>query len=64
MGPSQTVYFVARFGAHRGDFMFHCHNLLHEDNDMMRAFQIVPGGRNAPSAAKFLEVNNIVYSNW
>jgi hypothetical protein len=33
--------------------MFHCHNLAHEDNDMMRAFEVsgpnqVPGYPDAP----------------
>jgi len=41
LGPSEVVYAIARFGAHKGDYMFHCHNLIHEDNDMMRAMSIV-----------------------
>jgi FtsP/CotA-like multicopper oxidase with cupredoxin domain len=40
LGPSNNVYVVARFGAHKGDYMFHCHNLIHEDNDMLRAMRI------------------------
>ncbi len=33
--------------------MFHCHNLPHEDNDMMRAFEVsgpnqVPGYPDSP----------------
>jgi FtsP/CotA-like multicopper oxidase with cupredoxin domain len=27
LGPSNDVYVIARFGAHKGDYMFHCHNL-------------------------------------
>ena len=38
--PSETVYALARYGAHNGQWMFHCHNLMHEDNDMMRAFEV------------------------
>jgi hypothetical protein len=30
-----------RFGPHKGDYMYHCHNLRHEDNQMIRAFRIV-----------------------
>ncbi len=30
-----------RFGPHRGEYMFHCHNLVHEDNEMMRSFDVV-----------------------
>ena len=38
--PGETVYALARYGAHNGQWMFHCHNLMHEDNDMMRAFEV------------------------
>jgi hypothetical protein len=62
------VYVVARFGAHKGDYMFHCHNLIHEDNDMMRAFSVVNSekGMNALSAQPFIinPLVNIVYNNW
>ena len=34
-GKDQTVRVVARFGPHRGRYVMHCHNLVHEDNDMM-----------------------------
>lgn len=68
LGPSNTVYVVARFGAHKGDYMFHCHNLIHEDNDMMRAFQVVNSttGINSISSQPFIinPLNNIVYNNW
>ena len=68
LGPSNTVYVVARFGAHKGDYMFHCHNLIHEDNDMMRAFHVTDsaGGKNALSAQPFIinPLNNIIYNNW
>ncbi len=30
-----------RFGPHRGEYMFHCHNLVHEDFEMMRSFRVV-----------------------
>ena len=68
LGPSTIVYVVARFGAHKGDYMFHCHNLIHEDNDMMRAFHVMgpEGSLNALSAQAFI-VNplvGIVYNNW
>jgi hypothetical protein len=48
--------------------MFHCHNLIHEDNDMMRAFHVTDsaGGKNALSAQPFIinPLNNIIYNNW
>ena len=62
------MYVVARFGAHKGDYMFHCHNLIHEDNDMMRAFRVMQseGGKNAITAQPFIinPLNNIIYNNW
>ena len=70
LGPSNTVYVIARFGAHKGDYMFHCHNLIHEDNDMMRAFRTINGtqGINKASVANSPYVlnplYNIVYSNF
>jgi FtsP/CotA-like multicopper oxidase with cupredoxin domain len=68
LGPGTTTYVVARFGAHKGDYMFHCHNLVHEDNDMMRAFRVMDsaGGKNAMSAQPFIinPLNNIIYYNW
>ena len=68
LGPSNKLWIIARFGPHKGDYMFHCHNLIHEDNDMMRAMRIIDSqnGLNAPTAQPFI-VNgfaNIVYSNW
>lgn len=39
----------ARFGPHLGEYMLHCHNGVHEDNDMMRAFMV--SGRAALCSA-------------
>ena len=68
LGPSNNVFVIARFGAHKGDYMFHCHNLIHEDNDMLRAFHMVNGeeGKNAVTANKFIvnPLYNIVYGNY
>jgi FtsP/CotA-like multicopper oxidase with cupredoxin domain len=33
--PDETVRVAVRFGAHRGLFPLHCHNLEHEDSGMM-----------------------------
>ncbi|NJP09842.1 MAG: multicopper oxidase domain-containing protein [Leptolyngbyaceae cyanobacterium RU_5_1] len=40
----ETVRVVARFGPHRGKYMMHCHNLVHEDHDMMNQFEVGKGG--------------------
>jgi len=68
LGPSNKVWAIARFGAHKGDYMFHCHNLIHEDNDMMRAMRIINGkdGKNAISAQQYIinPLANIIYNNF
>jgi hypothetical protein len=30
----------ARWGPNLGEYMMHCHNNVHEDNDMFRAFMV------------------------
>jgi spore coat protein A, manganese oxidase len=36
-----TVRVVARFDGYRGRYVFHCHNLEHEDMMMMANFEVV-----------------------
>jgi FtsP/CotA-like multicopper oxidase with cupredoxin domain len=38
--PGETIEVVARFDAHRGMFLLHCHNLVHEDMGMMMNYVI------------------------
>ena len=38
--PGETVDVLATFDAHRGLFLMHCHNLVHEDMGMMMNFVI------------------------
>lgn len=69
LGPSEVVYTIARFGPHKGDYMFHCHNLIHEDNDMMRAMSMVDSTTTTanPDSAKPFIINrlyNLVYNNF
>ena len=65
--PLSKVWIVARFGAHKGDFMFHCHNLLHEDDLMMRSF-VVADAEGSPKdetlQEQFKVANDVIYSNW
>ena len=37
---NETVRVIARFGPHKGRYMVHCHNLVHEDHDMMVQFNV------------------------
>ena len=39
--PGETVTVVMRFADHRGRFLYHCHNLEHEDRGMMRNYLVV-----------------------
>jgi FtsP/CotA-like multicopper oxidase with cupredoxin domain len=42
---SETVTALVRFDAYPGRFVFHCHNLEHEDNGMMLNFEVASPGR-------------------
>lgn len=40
VGEGETVRVMMKFGPHRGKYMVHCHNLVHEDHDMMHQFSV------------------------
>ena len=40
LGEDETVEVLMRFGPHRGKYMIHCHNLSHEDHDMMIQYSV------------------------
>ncbi|WP_306233776.1 multicopper oxidase family protein [Agrococcus beijingensis] len=40
VGEGETVRLLMKFGPHRGKYMVHCHNLPHEDHDMMVQFSV------------------------
>ncbi len=40
--PYETVRILVRHGDYPGKFIYHCHNLEHEDMDMMRNFRLDP----------------------
>jgi spore coat protein A, manganese oxidase len=44
VGESERVRLIARFGPHEGRYMLHCHNLVHEDHDMMVQFEVGENG--------------------
>jgi spore coat protein A, manganese oxidase len=39
--PDEEVRLAVRFGGYRGKYVFHCHNLEHEDMMMMANFEVV-----------------------
>ncbi len=40
--PNGHMTVIARFQGHTGKYLFHCHNLEHEDLGMMADYEIVP----------------------
>jgi bilirubin oxidase len=40
LATGETVLVEAHYAPWNGVYMFHCHNLIHEDNDMMAAFNV------------------------
>jgi FtsP/CotA-like multicopper oxidase with cupredoxin domain len=40
IGENETVRLLMKFGPEHGRYMIHCHNLSHEDHDMMTQFQV------------------------
>lgn len=40
VGEGETVRVLTKFEHHRGRYMVHCHNLPHEDHDMMAQFSV------------------------
>ena len=40
VGEREIVRVLVKFGPHRGKYIMHCHNLPHEDHDMMVQFSV------------------------
>jgi spore coat protein A, manganese oxidase len=40
LGENEAVRVLMKFGPHTGRYMVHCHNLVHEDHDMMGQFSV------------------------
>jgi spore coat protein A, manganese oxidase len=39
--PGMVTRIIARFEGYTGRYVWHCHNLEHEDNEMMRPYEVV-----------------------
>jgi spore coat protein A, manganese oxidase len=46
VGEFERVRVLARFCPHEGIYMMHCHNLVHEDHDMMTQFKVGTQGES------------------
>jgi spore coat protein A len=42
VGENETVRVLVKFDDGQGKYMMHCHNLVHEDHDMMGQFEVTP----------------------
>ena len=43
VSPQEVLSILVPFDGYAGRYVFHCHMLEHEDNDMMRPFEVVAG---------------------
>lgn len=50
VNPRDMLTILVKCDGFTGRYVFHCHMLEHEDNDMMRPFEVVPVGANAKDA--------------
>ena len=41
--PGMVTRIIVKFEGYVGRYVWHCHVLEHEDNDMMRPYDVVPG---------------------
>ena len=49
VNPRDVLTIIARFEGYTGRYVMHCHMLEHEDNDMMRPFEVVPQDARTPA---------------
>jgi spore coat protein A, manganese oxidase len=65
VGEGEKVRVIMRFENQTGRYMMHCHNLVHEDHDMMVQFEVGTGGPdpiNADPAKDQSQMGDIVSS--
>lgn len=56
LGTNEKVQVIARYAPWDGVYMFHCHNLIHEDHDMMAAFNVSSlGDWGYPETTHFID---------
>ncbi|CAN9355669.1 unnamed protein product [Alternaria alternata] len=56
LGVNEKVTVIARYAPYDGVYMFHCHNLIHEDHDMMAAFSVTSlADFGYPETTKFID---------
>ncbi len=51
LAENETVRVLTRYRHQKGKYMIHCHNLVHEDHDMMVQYEVGSGGDDPITAA-------------
>jgi spore coat protein A, manganese oxidase len=51
LGEGESIRVIMRFGPNKGKYMMHCHNIVHEDHDMMTNFDVGNTGIDPASIA-------------
>jgi FtsP/CotA-like multicopper oxidase with cupredoxin domain len=51
IGEGETARVIAKFGPRTGKYMMHCHNVVHEDHDMMTNWEVGQGGPDPVTTA-------------
>lgn len=46
--PGEVLSVIVPFREFTGKYVYHCHMLEHEDNDMMRPYEVIAGKQNLP----------------
>jgi spore coat protein A, manganese oxidase len=59
VADNETVRVITKFGPHEGKYMMHCHNIVHEDHDMMTQFQVGRGGIDPITGAPAQPISSI-----
>ncbi|QNI33203.1 multicopper oxidase domain-containing protein [Alloacidobacterium dinghuense] len=48
VNPKEILTILIRFDGYTGRYVYHCHMLEHEDNDMMRPYEVVASDLKTP----------------
>jgi hypothetical protein len=61
--PGETVSVIAKFSEYQGVYVYHCHNLEHEDHDMMAQMKVIdlPRLAGADRVATAAEVSRAAF---
>ena len=62
LGENETVRVITRFDG-TGKYMMHCHNLVHEDHDMMVQFNVVDPANPGVDPLSFPPKSTVLEAN-